>query len=268
MNKGDQRLDKSPDSEYVALLPAAGIGSRLPGRDSSKELLPFRDGSKDDRPVISHVLSCIQQAGIDNVIVVLRHGKQDIYDYLTSKEWQHINFVFKFTPGTSGVPETVALGLDEFQAQRILFGFPDILFEPRDAYIKLMRRLESTGADVVLGLFPTNSPGKMDMVDVNDDGHVSGIEIKPERTTLALTWILAAWQPSFSTYLCDLVQDNPARIAKLAANPGGSHLGHVFQLAMADGMLINSMSFEHGRSLDIGTPDDLHVASNWLDRND
>ena len=268
MNKGDQRLDKSPDSEYVALLPAAGIGSRLPGRDSSKELLPFRDGNKDDTPVISHVLSCIHQAGIDNVIVVLRHGKQDICDYLASKEWQHINFVFKFTPGTSGVPETVALGLDEFQTRRILFGFPDILFEPRDAYIKLMRRLESTGADVVLGLFPTNSPSKMDMVDVNDAGRVSSIEIKPERTTLALTWILAAWRPSFSTYLCELVLDNMTRLAKLAANPGGSHLGHVFQLAMADGMLINSMSFEHGRSLDIGTPDDLDLASTWLGQDD
>ena len=268
MNKGDQYLEKSPAAEYVALLPAAGVGSRLPGRLLSKELLPFRDGNKDDTPVISHVLSCIHQAGIDNVIVVLRHGKQDICDYLASKEWQHINFAFKFTPGTSGVPETVALGLDEFRTRRVVFGFPDILFEPRDAFVKLMQRLERTQADVVLGLFPTNSPTKMDMVAADDTGRVISIEIKPESTTLALTWILAVWQPSFSTYLCDLVQDNPARIAKLAASPGGSHLGHVFQLAMADGMLINSMSFEHGRSLDIGTPDDLHVASNWLDRND
>lgn len=268
MNNGDRRLDKSPESEYVALLPAAGIGSRLPGRDSSKELLPFRDRNKVSRPVISHVLSCIQQAGIDNVIVVLRNGKQDIYDYLASKEWQHINFAFKFTPGTSGVPETVALGLDEFPTRRILFGFPDILFEPRDAYTKLMRRLDSTGADVVLGLFPTNCPGKMDMVDVNDDGHVTSIEIKPDRTTLALTWILAAWRPSFSTYLCELVHDNMARLAKLVTHPGGSHLGHVIQLAMADGMLINSVPFEHGRSLDIGTPDDLDLASTWSGQND
>lgn len=268
MIKGDQRLDKSPDSEYVALLPAAGVGSRLPGRVSSKELLPFGGGHKDDRPVISHVLSCIQQAGIDNVIVVLRHGKQDIYDYLTSKEFQHINFAFKFTPGTSGVPETVALGLEEVRTRRVVFGFPDILFEPRDAVAKLMQRLESTTADVVLGLFPTNSPAKMDLVDVNDDGCVIGIEIKPERTTLALTWILAAWRPSFSTYLCDVVHDNMTGLAKLATNPGGSHLGHVFQLAMADGMQINSRSFEHGRSLDIGTQDDLELASAWLGQND
>ncbi len=78
MNKGDQYLEKSPAAEYVALLPAAGVGSRLPGRLLSKELLPFGNNHQDGRPIISHVLSCIQQAGIDNVIIVLRHGKRDI----------------------------------------------------------------------------------------------------------------------------------------------------------------------------------------------
>ncbi len=258
-------MEKSSDSEYVALLPAAGIGSRLPGRLLSKEMLPFGDTDQGGNPVISHVLSCMQQAGIDNVIVVLRHGKQDIYNYLMGSEWKHIRFTFKITPGTSGVPETVALGLEGVQARRVVFGFPDILFQPADAFVKLILRLDSSTADVVLGLFPTDSPSKMDMVDTDDDGLVVSIEIKPERTALARTWILAVWKPSFSAYLSNLVHNNPARIAELATNPGDSHLGQVFQLAMADGLLIESASFDHGRSLDIGTPNDLGLARSWLD---
>ncbi len=191
MNNGDQYPEKSPDSEYVALLPAAGIGSRLPGRLLSKEMLPFGDTDQGGNPVISHVLSCMQRAGIDKVIVVLRQGKQDIVNYLMSREWQHIEFTFKITPGTSGVPETVALGLDDVQERRVVFGFPDILFRPANAFVKLMQRLESTNADVVLGLFPTNNPSKMDMVETDDDGCVVSIEIKPEHTKLSLTWILA-----------------------------------------------------------------------------
>ena len=268
MTGGDKYLKISPAAEYVALLPAAGVGSRLPDRLLSKEMLPFGNAGATGSPVISHLLSCVRQSGIENVIVVLRYGKWDIPDYLAGSEWVDTRFSYKITHGTSGVPETVALGLQDAGSRRVVFGFPDILFEPRDAFVTLIRRLESTKADVVLGLFPTNNPTKMDMVEVHDDGRVISIEIKPETTTLDLTWILAVWKPSFSTYLCDLVHDNLTRIAELATSPHDSHLGHVFQLAMADGLLIDSKSFEHGRSLDIGTPDDLNLAKTWLGQND
>jgi len=241
------------ESEYVALLPAAGIGSRLPGRQTSKELLRFGGGQKGGKPVISHVLSCMKLAGVNDVIVVLRDGKQDIVEYLKSGEWNHINIEFETTPGTSGVPETVALGLGDVRSRSVIFGFPDILFEPRDAFVTLIKRLEDSTADVVLGLFPTDNPKKMDMVETDDSGRVLDIQIKPDSTTLDLTWILAAWKPSFSDYI--------------AANHDGAHLGHVLQLAMADGLQIESESFDEGRSLDIGTPDDLVRAGTWLSQD-
>ena len=265
MNQRDQYLEKMADSEYVALLPAAGIGSRLPDRSMSKELLQFGNMQEDGSPVISHVLSCMRLAGIVDVIVVLREGKQDICEYLGGGDWNDINFMFKITPGTSGVPETVALGLGDAQERSVVFGFPDILFEPRDAFVKLIHRLENSEADVVLGLFPTGNPHKMDMVETDNSGRVIDIQIKPNSTTLDRTWILAVWRPSFSAYLYKLVRGSATRLAEIAANHDGSHLGHVFQLAMADGFRIDSESFDDGRSLDIGTPDDLHRARAWLD---
>jgi glucose-1-phosphate thymidylyltransferase len=265
MSEQNQYLAKTTASEYVALLPAAGIGSRLPDRSMSKELLRFGNIQEDGSPVISHVLSCMRLAGIVDVTIVLREGKQDIQDYLTSGDWNDINFMFKITPGTSGVPETVALGLDGDQERSVVFGFPDILFKPRDAFVKLIHRLENSEADVVLGLFPTDRPHKMDMVETDNSGRVVDIQIKPNATTLDRTWILAAWRPSFSAYLYKLVRGSATRLADLAENCDGSHLGHVFQLAMADGFRIDSGSFDDGRVLDIGTPDDLRRARAWLD---
>jgi len=259
----DSGVEKTRASEYVALLPAAGTGSRLPDRLLSKELLPYGGANGDGSPVISHILSCLHQAGVREVIVVIRKGKSDIPDYLSGGEWEQTRFSYKITPGTSGVPETVALGLQDACGRRVAFGFPDILFKPKGAFVKLMRRLETSEADVVLGLFPTNNPSKFDMVNTDDNGRVTDIEIKPQSTPLELTWILAAWEPSFSTYLKALTQGSPGRLEALARESGGSHLGHAFQLAMADGLLIESESFTEGRSLDIGTPDDLALARAW-----
>ena len=69
------------------MLPAAGTGSRLPDRELSKQLLPFGSADGRGRPVISHLLGCVQEAGISDVIVVLRQQKQDIRSYLAGGEW-------------------------------------------------------------------------------------------------------------------------------------------------------------------------------------
>jgi len=262
--KGDDCVvDNSVSSKYVALLPAAGTGTRLPDRKMSKELLRFGAPQEGGTPVISHLLGCVQRAGIEKVIIVLRNEKTDIPAYLAGHEWQEIDFTYRMTPGTSGVPETVALGLQDAGSQNVVFGFPDILFEPQSAYVDLIHKLENTSADVVLGLFPTNSPNKMDMVDLDEDGRIIRIDIKPTATSLTLTWILAVWQPTFSTYLTDLVHQRPGLLQELATGTGSVHLGHAFQTAMADGLALESVTFEHGRSLDIGTPDDLIRAQSW-----
>jgi len=256
----EQFLKYSGPSAYVGLVPAAGVGSRLPALKSSKEMLPVNGARGKKWPVIAHLISNLHRAGVTEVRVIMRQEKQDLADYLAGEEWHHVQFDNRTTRGTSGVPETVALGLDDARDRRIAFGFPDILFEPGDAYRIMMQRLEDSEAEVVLGLFPTDSPGKMDMVAVDQDGRVTDIEIKPKHSSLTLTWIIAVWEPTFSSYLCELQCQNSSRIS---GHTGNIHLGHIFQLAIADGLQISSASFPQGRALDIGTPDDLERAKSW-----
>ena len=242
-------MEDSRPSEYVAVIPAAGAGTRLPDRELSKELMPFGRPETGGKPVISHLLRCLEQADIDDMIIVMRDDKTDIADYLAGTEWSDKRFRLTMTPGTTGVPETVALGVRDAGARNVAFGFPDILFEPQHAFVTLKQQLENSEADVVLGLFPTDTPEKMDMVATDSRGHVTEIQIKPSSTALGFTWILATWTPRFSAFLTD--------------HHDGSHLGHAFQLAMAEGFTIDTVSFEGGRTLDIGTPDDLARARDW-----
>ncbi len=245
-------IEESPPSAYVAVIPAAGAGTRLPDRELSKELMPYGGPGTGREAVISHLLRCLGQAEIDDMIIVLRDDKTDIADYLAGTEWSGKRFRITTTPGTSGVPETVALALRDAGTRNVAFGFPDILFEPQDAFVELMHQLDNSEADVVLGLFPTDTPEKMDMVATDSRGHVTEIQIKPSSTALCFTWILATWTPRFSAFLTD--------------NHDGNHLGNAFQLAMAEGFTISSVAFGDGRSLDIGTPDDLARAMQWESR--
>lgn len=264
----------SREPPLVALIPAAGFGSRLPSVVSSKEMLPIPMSGKQGKnaeaaePVICHLLRSLRRARVAETRIVLRQGKWDILDYLCGPVWDDMRLNYVITRGTKGVPQTVALGLQDYPEADILFGFPDILFEPANAFETLASTLKTSTSDVVLGAFPTENPSKMDMLQINPDGQVAVIDIKPEQTTLEFAWIMAAWKPSFSQYFLDLLRDAPKRLQERTAATGDLHLGHALQLAIQDGLRVEAHSFAAGRSLDIGTPEDLERARNWFGKDE
>jgi glucose-1-phosphate thymidylyltransferase len=260
MTPDDKNIEKSGPSAYVGVVPAAGSGSRLPDLELSKEMLPVGSSGK---PVIGHLLHSLHVAGVKDITVILREHKSDLVDYLAGPDWRHLGLGIRKTAGTSGVPESAALGLRDNQDRNIAFGFPDILFEPGDAFTRLMSKLDSENADVVLGLFPTNKPAKSDMVDTDSAGKVISIDIKPEETPLDLTWIIAVWTPAFTMFLLDLVKHDSNKLNGLLEAASEVHLGQIFQLAIAHDMEVVSVAFDDGCSLDIGTPDDLALAQSW-----
>ena len=66
----------------------------------------------------------------------------------------------------------------------IAFGFPDIVFESEDAFVRLLSRKTISGAAVVLGIFPADVPKK---VDKDNDGQIRQIVIKFKKTDLRCT---------------------------------------------------------------------------------
>jgi glucose-1-phosphate thymidylyltransferase len=161
-----------------------------------------------------------------------------------------------------GAPYTVDQAYPFVQDSLVALGFPDVIFQPDDAFVQLLARQAATNADIVLGLFPAHQPQKCDMVDVDNEGRVSRIVIKPLETHLRYTWMIAVWTPVFTHFMHDYV----TAIQKENEQDGaGSNMpeqpelfvGDVIQAAIHNDLRVETVLFPDGTYLDIGTPDNL-----------
>ena len=251
-------------NEIVGIIPAGGHATRLGSLPCSKELFPIgfqigADGKEVGAKVVAHyLLEKMQQAGARKTYIILRAGKWDIPAYFEDGAMVGMDLAYLMMNLPYGVPYTVDQATPFVQDAHVLFGFPDILFEPADAFEQLLNKQSATGADVVLGLFPTDIPQKFDMVATDEAGRVQRIDIKPIETDLEHTWIIAAWTPAFTHFLHNHLQEvERAYNAETDGPHPEFHLGHILQAALADGMQIESVLFATGTCLDIGTPADL-----------
>jgi glucose-1-phosphate thymidylyltransferase len=254
----------------VGIVPAAGRGTRLAGRSGSKEILPVGfevvGGARRPRPVCTYLLEAMALAGVARALVVLRPGKEDIPKALGDGGGRLPPLSYLTIEPTASVPETVDRALAAVADAEIAFGFPDILFEPRDALARLVERRRSTGGDLALGLFPTDRPEKADLVELDPAGRIRRILVKPGAGAgdLRLTWILAAWTPVFGRFLHDFLAQRSDSAARREGEPAGArelYLSDVIQAAIDRGLRVEALPFPAGSYLDVGTPDDLARAS-------
>ncbi|MEO1433491.1 MAG: sugar phosphate nucleotidyltransferase [Cyanobacteria bacterium J06633_8] len=254
----------------IGLIPAGGKATRISPLPLSKELYPvgFRgDGDieinnqnnnlNNLRPkVVSHyLLEKMRKAGIDKAYFILRSGKWDIPAYFGDGEILSMNLGYLIMGLPYGVPFTLDSAYPFVKDAVVALGFPDILFESKDAYLKILKRLEVNNADVVLGLFPTDKPHKAGMVDFDDAGKVSSIIEKPRQSNLSFMWGIAVWNPEFTQFLHEylIAVKEDINLPNLPEIP----IGNVIQAAISKGLQVEAEAFVNGNYLDIGTPDDL-----------
>ena len=267
----DWNQNKNPHSKVVGLLPAGGKAKRIAPLPCSKELFPvgFQDLRQDlgIRPkVVSHyLLEKMRLANVSKVYIVLRKGKWDIPAYFGDGKMLDMHLAYLMMDLPFGVPYTLDKAYPFVQDSTVVFGFPDIIFQPEDAFIKLLAKQAESSAEIVLGLFPAHQPHKMDMVDLQADGRIRGIQIKPVQTNLRYTWIIAVWTPLFTDFMHELIitaqrKNDQKQDGTSAEEHSEFFVGEVIQAAANDGLVIESVVFSDGAYLDIGTPDDLAKA--------
>jgi len=258
--------DKEFYREVIGLLPAGGQATRIAPLPVSKELYPigFRsvEGGRSLRPKVAchYLLEKMRLAGVTKVYIVLRQGKWDIPTYLGDGTMLDIHLAYLMLHLPFGAPYTIDQAYPFVQDALVAFGFPDIIFQPDDAFVRLLARQATTNADVVLGLFPADQPQKMDMVDLDDDGRVRLIVIKPPQTHLRYTWIIAVWTPVFTRFMHEYlaaVQDEQDDTGNNALEQRELFVGDVIQAAIYNDLKVETVPFPNGAYLDIGTPGDL-----------
>jgi glucose-1-phosphate thymidylyltransferase len=246
-------------SEAIGLIPAAGQAKRISPLPCSKELYPVGfwryPDEKEGRPkvVCHYLLEKMRAAGIVKAYIVLRQGKWDIPAYLQDGAIAGMQVAYLIMNRPFGVPYTLDQAYPFVQDEFIAFGFPDILFQPDEAFSRLLSHQESSQADLTLGLFPAEHFYKVDMVDLDQEGRVQRIIIQPSHSSLRYTWGIAVWTPVFTQFLHDYVI---ARKVSAVAQPELS-LGEVFQAAIDKNLRVVAEHVSEEPYLDIGTPDDL-----------
>jgi glucose-1-phosphate thymidylyltransferase len=103
------------------------------------------------------------------------------------------------------------------------------------------------------------------MVNFDSNGQVHGFQIRPSRTPLEYTWIIAVWNPRFTCFMHEYVSSLSRTFNKSAAINKDSmdeeiSMTQIFEAALQKGLVIDSVSFKEGFFLDIGSPENLKRA--------
>jgi glucose-1-phosphate thymidylyltransferase len=258
-------------NEYVGLIPAGGKAERISPLPCSKEIFPVGFGHirlKDQlHPKVAahYLLEKMRLAGAEKAYFVISKGKWDIPAYFGNGSMVNIALAYLITDLTYGVPFTLDSAFPFIKNKRILFGFPDILFQPDDVYVRLIDQMYASRADIVLGLFFAQNPQKMDMVDIKADGTIRDIQIKPLQTNLEWTWITAVWNSTFTQFMHDIVT---RYLGFMTADdlpfPKQDRkevfIGDVIREVIGSELKMDQVKFPHGRYIDIGSPEDLVTA--------
>lgn len=243
--------------DIIGLLPAGGQATRLAPLPLSKELYPLgfqtieAKGGSGLRPKVvgQYLLERMRLAGITKAFWILRPGKWDIPAYFGDGAVVDMRLGYLTVSVPHGVPYTLDQAYAFVQHSLVALGFPDILFQPEDAFVQVLARQAATQADVVLGLFPTDQYWKAGMVDVDPKGRVQQIVEKPQQTNAKYMWAIAIWTPRFTQFLHQYL--------KSFVVERELPIGDVIQAGIEAGLPVEAVAFPEGSYLDVGTPDDL-----------
>ena len=142
MKRSDQK--ENLDRQVIGLLPAAGKATRISPLPFSKEVYPITfptvDRAKISRPkpVCQYLLERMRLAGVSRAFVVIRDGKWDIPAYLGDGTLVDIDIAYLMMGLPFGVPYTLDQAFPFVKDEIIAFGFPDIYFEPDDAFLSCL----------------------------------------------------------------------------------------------------------------------------------
>jgi glucose-1-phosphate thymidylyltransferase len=151
------------------------------------------------------------------------------------------------------MPIAIDLAYDWVKDCTVIFGMPDTIIEPFDAFQQLLSAHQKTGNDVTLGLFETDSPSKFGMVEMNETNQVLSTVDKPSETILKHMWGCCCWEYSFTTLIHEYLEQNIGAKFEIV-------LGDIFNQAIMQNMKIGGLVFESGQYMDIGTSDELDKA--------
>ncbi len=245
--------------EVIGLIPAAGRATRISPLPCSKEVYPVEPPRAEmgggPKVVSQFLLEKMSLAGASKAYFVLRPGKWDIPGYFGDGSRFNMRFAYLPLDESPGVPFTLDHAYPFVRHGRVAFGFPDILLNPPDAFVKMLDQQRRSSADVTLGVCRATAGLQNDLVDFDERGVVREMTLKPHDDPFRYSWALALWTPVFTEFLHGYADQNRA-----SAHAFEISAGHVIQAAVHAGLKIEAIVLSEETYLDIGTPAGLAEA--------
>ena len=235
-------------TDYVAVIPAAGLASRLGPLGYPKELLPITyvagdGGHLRPMPVIEVSFRQLREAGVGRALVITSDRKPELMQYLGNGGGLGLDLAFLQQARADGLAAAVALALPWTRDANVCLLLPDTIVRPESALKQVRGLFESAGADLVLGVLPTDKPKELGPVRMDAAMRVIEVQDKPAETDLNNSWAMALWNSAFAVLL-------EGAVSRDAAVP----LGAVFQQAVDAGLNVQAVWFAGGAFYDVGTP--------------
>jgi glucose-1-phosphate thymidylyltransferase len=253
--------------EIVGLIPAGGYSTRLSPLPCSKELFPIgweEDKTGKLRPKVASqfLLDKYKAAGIRKTYFILRKGKWDIPQYYGDGSIVDMDLAYLMMNHPHGHPFTLDQAFPFVTNNLVAFGYPDILFEPDDAFSQLIKKQSETGASVVLGVFPIKIDQRWnDILAFGEDGKIQTISLSDAtKANQRIGWAVAVWTPEFSLFMHEFLVEAIKKKSFTAPDGKEYVMNHIFQAALGKGLSIESVVFESGFVHDVGTPEDMIAA--------
>lgn len=257
-------------NKIVGLIPCAGKGARLGVLPFSKELYPIEikniEGTQFIKVVSSYLIDHMIDAGINDFHVIIKEGKWDVPSYFSKNLEFDLNFCYHIANVEYGVPFSINMAYPFIKDKIVCLGFPDILFKPKKVFNQLLLKLSSKkDISIVLGVMPIERPDKWDMIEYDHHNKIKRIVIKSSNATLLkYGWFNAVWTSEFTEYLNSYVSDLLNEKSAKDLKNSEIYIGDVIRDAIEDGYNVETVIFEKGTCLDIGTPESLQLARSFI----
>jgi glucose-1-phosphate thymidylyltransferase len=241
-------------NDYVGVIPAAGLASRLGPLGYPKELLPITyvagdGGHLRPMPVIETSFRQLRDADVGRALVITSDRKPELMQYLGNGGGIGLDLAFLQQARADGLAAAVALALPWTHGANACLLLPDTIVRPETALRDARALFEASEADLVLGVLPTQKPKELGPVRFDRQMRVIEVQDKPAETDLNNSWGMAIWGRHFGELLERAVKQN-----------GGQTLGAVFQQAVDHGLNVMAAWFPDGAFYDVGTPKGLAEA--------
>jgi glucose-1-phosphate thymidylyltransferase len=242
----------------VGFMPAAGRGVRFGASGYAKELFPLlfeREDVLEPRPICELALRAIHSTNAERCVIVVSPEKVEVVRVLGAVH-RGMALAYVVQPEPGGIPQALEHARPWLEGEDVVFAMPDTVVLPSDALSRVHAERVATGADVMLGVFPTDEAERLGPVEVDASGKITAIHDKPAMAPRKNTWGLASWSPRFTTFCCEWNQK------RASASEGA--IGHAFEAARRSGLDVRARVFDDGSFLDVGTPHGLRAALSAL----